>query len=161
MINKTKLCFIVAILATVGLSGCASYNLNARQYGTHEVMRSEHTVPATVVAVRQVSIVNRHNRLGAAIGAVAGGFAGHDVGAGTGKTLASIAGAVAGAFGGSEAEKHITGRKKAYQITVRGPSGSDHTIVQPADGTRYTRGQKVLVIQQGGYNGRTRVEPES
>lgn len=159
--SKIKLCFIVAVVATLGLSGCASYSLNARSYGHSEVMRAQRTVPATVVAVRRVNIVNAHNRMGGTIGAVAGGVIGHAFGHGTAQVVSTIAGTVAGAVGGSEAEKHISGKKPGLQITVRGPQG-DHTIVQPADGTVYKRGERVLVIQGGSYGrGRTRVVPSA
>lgn len=151
---------VIACLAVVSLAGCANYGVSAKRYRDTQMMRSAKTVPATVVALRRVDVVNAHNNLGTAIGGIAGGIAGNAVGAGHGNMLATLAGAVIGGLVGSNMENRLAGRRRAIQITVKGPQGQDHTVVQPLDGTRYHVHEKVLVVQQG-YNGYTRIVPMS
>lgn len=154
-----KLFGVVVIFAMVALSGCASYGVSGSRYTSAETMRSAHTVPAVVVAVRRVHIVNASNHIGGLIGGAAGGIAGNAIGGGHGNLLATLAGAVVGAVLGSRAQNRIAGHRSAFQITVT-HNGRYHTVVEPDDGTLFHKGQHVLVVQEGfGSQARTRVEP--
>lgn len=155
-----KMIVILAMLASViGLQGCASYGVSPSRYTTSEEMRSAHTVPAVVVTVRRVHIVNSSNNMGGIIGGSLGGIAANAIGGGHGQMLATVAGAVVGAIMGSQAQNRLAGHQRALQITVV-HRGSYHTVVQPYDGTHFHKGERVLVIQEGfGSQSRTRVEP--
>ncbi|HYW76185.1 MAG TPA: glycine zipper 2TM domain-containing protein [Gammaproteobacteria bacterium] len=149
---------IIVSLVLLSLGGCANYGVSANRYTDAHMMHSAKTVPATIVALRRVEVVNAHNDLGTVIGGTAGGIAGNAIGAGHGNMLATLAGAVIGGLAGSTVENRVAGHRQALQITVKGPQGQYHTVVQPDDGTHYHVHEKVLVVQQG-YNGYTRIEP--
>ncbi len=106
-----------------------------------------------MVNVRRVKLDGGSNKAGTVVGAGVGGYAASKFGG----LMTTIAGVLGGGVLGYETQKHVANKpQKALQITVRGPHGRLHTIVQPSDGTVYRDGERVLVVQGRQH---ARVEP--
>ena len=124
-ISTITACCLVAVLA----SACVSQ-------GTQNVRQSQdqqyYVVRGTIERIEHVSSgsAGQSSGLGAVGGALVGGLLGNQVGKGTGKTVATVAGVAAGAYAGNEAEKHYSGSKDLYNVSIRTRDGRVQTYQQ-------------------------------
>lgn len=124
-ISTITACCFVAVLA----SGCVSQgNQNVR----HSQDQQYYVVRGTIENIEHVSSgsAGQSSGLGAVGGALVGGLLGNQVGKGTGKTVATVAGVAAGAYAGNEAEKHYSGSKDLYNVSIRTRDGRIQTYQQ-------------------------------
>ena len=126
MINKatiTTSCLIAFLCAGCVSQGNQNVRYNQDQY---------YVVRGTIENIEHVSSANsgQSSGLGAVGGALVGGLLGNQVGKGTGKTVATVAGVAAGAYAGNEAEKHYSGSKDMYKVSIRTNDGRIQTYQQ-------------------------------
>lgn len=101
----------LVLVATLGMTGCASMNSQPIQ-----------VKQAMVVGVQNSTFtVNDPNLAGAAIGATAGGVIGHQFGKGNGKTAMTVLGVLGGAAVGSQVNS--TKVVQGWSVTLRSNDG--------------------------------------
>ncbi|WMC11930.1 glycine zipper 2TM domain-containing protein [Oceanimonas pelagia] len=148
---KLKPLSAVAVLAMLGLAGCANTDVYSGDvYSSSAAGRAQTVTYGTLVSVRPVKIQagdENPNVIGTLGGGVIGGIAGSTVGGGTGRSLATAAGAIAGAMVGSKAEEKIN-QVNAVELEIRTDSGESLVVVQKADRS-WQPGQRVRMIGSG------------
>jgi len=139
-VRISKPVLVVALLASLGLAGCATqqpYGVRHDGYaqGQRYDRRGDRCQQCGVVQdVQQVYVQkNSNGTLGAVLGAVAGGLLGNTVGKGDGRKAATVAGAVAGGVVGNQVGKRSDGAETAWQVSVRLDNGQYVTVTQRAD----------------------------
>ncbi len=141
----TGLTLLSASLLVMASAGCQSSNRG--DVYTHGQGRTAHiTRPATVVAIRPITLEGSDGTLGAIGGGVLGAVIGNTMGGGSGKTVAQVAGALGGAAAGAAIEGRAT-QKAGIEITVQFDDGTQMAIpqqVSPHEG--FVVGQRVSVI---------------
>ena len=154
---RTALHCMVLSVPLVALTGCLSSNRG--DVYTHGQGRTAHvTRPATVVAVRPITLEGRDGTLGAIGGGVLGAVVGNTIGGGSGRHVAQVAGALGGAAAGAALEDRIT-QKGGIEITVQFDDGTQMAIPQEASPHEsFTVGQRVSVINDA--MGVHRVRPQ-
>lgn len=145
---KTIAIALLASVAIVGMSGCATRGLGGGDY-TRGQVRGEQSVRLGVVeAVREVKIDATDTGVGTATGAVLGGIAGSEVGKGRGSVAGAVAGAVVGGIIGQSIEKSNNDRK-GVEVTVKLDSGKLIAITQEAD-EMFRVGDRVRILSGQG-----------
>ncbi|MCC4263048.1 glycine zipper 2TM domain-containing protein [Oceanimonas baumannii] len=139
----------VAILAALGLGGCANTDVYSGDvYSSSAAGRAQNVTYGTLVSVRPVKIqAGEENVVGTVGGGVIGGIAGSAIGGGTGRSLATAAGALAGAMVGSRAEEKMS-QVSAVELEIRTDNGESLVVVQKADRS-WQPGQRVRMIGSG------------
>lgn len=139
----------VAILAALGLGGCANTDVYSGDvYSSSAAGRAQNVTYGTLVSVRPVKIqAGEENVVGTVGGGVIGGIAGSAIGGGTGRSLATAAGALAGAMVGSRAEEKMS-QVNAVELEIRTDNGDSLVVVQKADRS-WQPGQRVRMIGSG------------
>ena len=143
----------LAMLAVVGLSGCASsYKPGVYQAG--QVQQKMKVVMATVDSVREVEIEAKPSGAGAAAGAGIGGVAGMGSPGTHSGVIGSIAGAVVGGIAGHIAEKAVN-QKTGVEIVYRPDGGNDLlALVQEKDeAVQFKKGDRVRIME-GSFSAR-------
>ncbi len=123
-----KVAMLCAVLCLLLTAGCATYEKDARYYGT----TTEYQIEYGIVRQIQPTVLTGHGgtEVGAITGAIAGGIMGSMIGRWPGpeNALASLAGAVGGGIIGS-----VIGREadtvRGYRVLVEMDSGSAVAIV--------------------------------
>ncbi|MDD5366666.1 MAG: hypothetical protein PHR30_15120 [Gallionellaceae bacterium] len=114
--QKAAISMIVAALASLVLTGCASsYKPNLYQSG--QAQQAMKVKLATAVEIREVEIAAQNTGTGATAGAAVGGVVGAYSGS-RGGIVSSIAGALVGGLLGNAVEKGANA-KKGIEITYR------------------------------------------
>lgn len=146
---------VLLLLALVALVGCTNrYNPNV--YSGDQAMQADKISYGTITRMNAVTIKDDNTGVGLVGGGVAGGVLGSQVGGGSGAVLGAVGGAILGAAAGAYAEDEFQ-KTNGVQITVRLDSGRSVSIVQAAEGSNYSVGQRVRVVTSP--NGRARVLP--
>jgi outer membrane lipoprotein SlyB len=141
-----------ALVVSLALSGCATFNGSPDVYSASQTQREETIRFGTVESVRAVDIDASNGQpgvLGAIGGGLLGGVAGSAIGGGRGSILTGLLGGIAGAVAGNEVQ-HRFEQKRGVEITVRLDDGSLRAITQSADGPMFYAGQRVRVLSEGG-----------
>ncbi|MDR5822841.1 MULTISPECIES: glycine zipper 2TM domain-containing protein [unclassified Caballeronia] len=142
----------MALVCTVGMSGCASMGSSADIYDSMQTQREQTVRMATVESVRGVTIDNNDGHtglLGALGGGALGAVAGSAIGEGHGSLLAGVIGGIAGAVAGDKVENRVE-QEKGLEITVRLDNGELRAITQAADGQTFYAGERVRLLSSGG-----------
>ena len=143
------------ILAVVILAGCTNrYNPNV--YSGDQAMQADTIKYGTITRINAVTIKDDNTGIGLLGGGLAGGLLGSQIGGGSGRVLGAVGGAALGAAAGAVAEDELQ-KTNGVQITVKLDSGQSVSIVQAAEGSNYSVGQRVRVVSSP--NGRSRVLP--
>jgi outer membrane lipoprotein SlyB len=141
-----------AVVVSLALSGCATFDGSANVYGASQAQRESTVRFGTVESVRGVTIDASNGQpgvLGAIGGGLLGGVAGSAIGGGRGSLLTGIIGGLAGAVAGNEVQNHFE-QKRGVEITVRLDDGSLRAITQSADGPMFYAGERVRLLSEGG-----------
>lgn len=134
----------IAIPLAIG-TGCMSSN-RGDVYTAGQGRTAHATRPATVVAIRPITIEGSEGALGAIGGGVLGAVVGNTIGGGSGRRVAQVAGALGGAAAGAAIESGVT-KKAGIEITVQFDDGSQLAIPQEASPHEsFAVGQRVSVI---------------
>ncbi|WP_298718766.1 glycine zipper 2TM domain-containing protein [Oceanisphaera sediminis] len=148
---KMKTLSAVAVVAALGLAGCANPDVYSGDVYSSSAAKQAQTVTyGTVVSVRPVTIQagdQNPNLIGTLGGGVVGGILGNQVGGGSGQALATAVGAIAGTMVGSRAEDKIN-QVKAVELEVRTDRGDSLIVVQKADRS-WQAGQRVRLVGSG------------
>jgi outer membrane lipoprotein SlyB len=132
-----KIIFVLLMLVTTGLAGCAS-NLSGESYNRSEARTLQTVEYGIIEYLRPVQIEGTKTPIGAGAGAAVGGIAGS---------------AVAGGMAGAAIEEGVT-RTQGVEITVRLNSGQTIAVVQGlSPNERFSVGERVRVLY-GGQNTR-------
>ncbi|WP_290920987.1 glycine zipper 2TM domain-containing protein [Halodesulfovibrio sp.] len=146
---------VLLLLALVALVGCTNrYNPNV--YSGDQAMQADSISYGTITRMNAVTIKDDNTGVGLVGGGVAGGVLGSQIGGGSGAVVGAVGGAILGAAAGAYAEDEFQ-KTNGVQITVRLDSGRSVSIVQAAEGSNYSVGQRVRVVTSP--NGRARVLP--
>lgn len=141
-----------ALIFSLTLSGCATFNGSPDVYSAVQTQREESVRFGTVESVRPVDIDASNGQpgvLGAIGGGLLGGVAGSAIGGGRGSILTGLIGGIAGAVAGNEVQ-HRVEQKRGVEITVRLDDGSLRAITQSAEGPMFYAGQRVRLLSEGG-----------
>ncbi|TXC83048.1 glycine zipper 2TM domain-containing protein [Paraburkholderia azotifigens] len=141
-----------ALVVSLALSGCATFDGSANVYGAAQTQREETVRFGTVESVRGVTIDTGNGQpgvLGAIGGGALGAVAGSAIGGGRGSLLTGIIGGLAGAVAGNEVQHHFE-RKHGVEITVRLDDGTLRAITQRTDGPMFYAGERVRLLSDGG-----------
>ena len=148
---KMKTLSAVAVVAALGLAGCANPDVYSGDVYSSSAAKQAQTVTyGTVVSVRPVTIQagdQNPNLIGTLGGGVVGGLLGNQIGGGSGRTLATAAAAIAGSMVGSRAEDKIN-QVDAVELEVRTDNGDSLIVVQKADRS-WQAGQRVRLVGSG------------
>lgn len=152
-----RLCMLLAAALAMASTGCLSSNRG--DVYTHAQGRTAHvTRPATVVAVRPITLEGSDGTIGAIGGGVLGAVIGNTIGGGSGKHVAQVAGALGGAAAGAALENRVT-QKAGIEITVQFDDGTQMAIPQQVSPYEsFVVGQRVSVINDA--MGVHRVRPQ-
>ncbi|MEZ0575546.1 glycine zipper 2TM domain-containing protein [Halodesulfovibrio aestuarii] len=146
---------LLVLLALAILAGCTNrYNPNV--YSGDQAMQADKISYGTITRINAVTIKDDNTGVGLVGGGVAGGVLGSQIGGGSGRVLGAVGGAIIGAAAGALAEDEFQ-KTNGVQITVKLDSGNSVSIVQAAEGSNYSVGQRVRVVTSP--NGRARVLP--
>lgn len=138
---------VVAVVAAVGLSACATGGgLQGPVYGSQEQRQlSRSLLYGEVLEVKPVILQGKQANVrgvgtgavaGGALGVLAGGALGSKVGGGTGKKLATAAGAVVGGAVGASVGNQVGERaaqRQGVEVVVRLQSGRIISALQEAN----------------------------
>lgn len=141
-----------ALVVSLALSGCATFDGSANVYSASQAQREETVRFGTIESVRPVTIDTSNGQpgiLGALGGGAIGGIAGSAIGGGRGSILTGIIGGIAGAVAGNEVQNHFE-KKQGVEITVRLDDGSLRAITQSTDGPLFYAGERVRLLSEGG-----------
>lgn len=142
---------LITALASVTLVGCVNDNtLSGDVYSASQAKQVQQVSYGTITSVRAVQIQggDEGNVIGAIGGAVIGGFLGNTVGAGTGRSLATAAGAIAGGLAGQGVQSSVN-RSNGVELEIRKDDGNSIMVVQKADATKFSIGQRVSMATSG------------
>lgn len=143
------------LLGVLILAGCTNRH-SPNVYSGSEVMQADEISYGTITRMNAVTIKDENTGVGLVGGGVAGGVLGSQIGGGSGRVLGAVGGAIVGAAAGALAEDEFQ-KTDGVQITVRLDTGRRVAIVQAAEGSNYSVGQRVRVVTSP--NGRSRVLP--
>ena len=142
---------LVVSLVGLTLAGCVNNStLSGDVVSASEAKQAQSVTYGTVLSVRPVQIQggSDENLVGAIGGAVLGGFLGNTVGGGTGRSLATAAGAIAGGLAGQGVQGELN-KANGVQLEIREDSGKTIVVVQKQDATRFSVGQRVMLVGNG------------
>ncbi|QCR36269.1 outer membrane lipoprotein SlyB [Nissabacter sp. SGAir0207] len=142
---------LVVALAGATLAGCVNDSaLSGDVYSANQAKQVQNVTYGTIVSTRPVQIQggDESNVIGAIGGAVLGGFLGNTVGGGTGRSLATAAGAVAGGVAGQGVQGALN-RSNGVELEIRKDDGNTIMVVQKADATKFSVGQRVSMASSG------------
>ncbi|MCT4535400.1 glycine zipper 2TM domain-containing protein [Halodesulfovibrio sp.] len=146
---------VLVLIALTVLAGCTNrYNPNV--YSGDQAMQADSISYGTITRMNAVTIKDDNTGVGLVGGGLAGGLVGSTIGGGSGRVLGAVGGAIVGATAGALAEDEFQ-KTDGIQITVRLDSGRSVSIVQAAEGSNFSYGQRVRVITSP--NGKSRVLP--
>ena len=143
------------LLGVLILAGCTNRH-SPHVYSGSETMQADEISYGTITRMNAVTIKDENTGVGLVGGGVAGGVLGSQIGGGSGRVLGAVGGAIVGAAAGALAEDEFQ-KTAGVQITVRLDTGRRVAIVQAAEGSNYSVGQRVRVVTSP--TGRTRVLP--
>ena len=146
--KSRKLALVGALVAAIGLGGCAS-GLGGGTYERGEARRTMVVQYGTVEAVRAVKLEGTKTPVGPLAGAAVGGIAGSGVGGGRGQAVATVIGAVAGGLAGAAVEEGAT-RQQGVEVTVRLDNGQVLAVVQEDSGEGFRPGDRVRLVRDAG-----------
>jgi outer membrane lipoprotein SlyB len=141
-----------ALVVSLALSGCATFDGSANVYDASQTQREATVRFGTVESVRGVTIDASNGQpgiFGALGGGALGAVAGSAIGGGRGSLLTGIIGGLAGAVAGNEVQHHFE-QKHGVEITVRLDDGSLRAITQNANGPMFYAGERVRLLSDGG-----------
>jgi outer membrane lipoprotein SlyB len=146
----------IMLFCVIGLSfllgGCAE-NVSPNVYTAEDTGQLNQAIPATIVAMRPVTI-STNTGTGGVVGAVAGGTAGSLIGGSTeAHILGALGGAVIGGVAGHAIEGGI-GKKQGMEYVLKLNNGKLVTVTQTQD-LHLSLHQKVMII----YGKQTRIVP--
>jgi outer membrane lipoprotein SlyB len=135
-----KRAIIVALVATLVCSGCASIQSQDYRYGQARTVATE-TAFGRILEVRPVHVTGRLGATGAGLGALIGGMA---AGFGSRSGAIGTAGAIVGAVIGAGAEA-ISTTQPGVEATIALDSGKVLTIIQGSK-EQFRPGDRVKLI---------------
>lgn len=151
---KTVLIASTLALATL-LQGCATRSYSNGVYTDADTQRAHSITPATVVAVRAVTIERATNGMGAAVGGNVGtALGGAASKSGNGQFFAAVLGGAAGSLLGQAVESKAA-LHPGLEISMRLDDGQLISVVQAAD-EPFKRGDRVRVLSAEGKSRVTR-----
>jgi outer membrane lipoprotein SlyB len=151
---KTVLIASTLALATL-LQGCATRSYSNGVYTDADTQRAHSITPATVMAVRAVTIERATNGMGAAVGGNVGtALGGAASKSGNGQFFAAVLGGAAGSLLGQAVESKAA-LHPGLEISMRLDDGQLISVVQAAD-EPFKRGDRVRVLSAEGKSRVTR-----
>ncbi len=151
---KTVLIASTLALATL-LQGCATRSYSNGVYTDADTQRAHSITPATVMAVRAVTIERATNGMGAAVGGNVGtALGGAASKSGNGQFFAAVLGGAAGSLLGQAVESKAA-LHPGLEIRMRLDDGQLISVVQAAD-EPFKRGDRVRVLSAEGKSRVTR-----
>lgn len=151
---KTVLIASTLALATL-LQGCATRSYSNGVYTDADTQRALSITPATVMAVRAVTIERATNGMGAAVGGNVGtALGGAASKSGNGQFFAAVLGGAAGSLLGQAVESKAA-LHPGLEISMRLDDGQLISVVQAAD-EPFKRGDRVRVLSAEGKSRVTR-----
>jgi outer membrane lipoprotein SlyB len=151
---KTVLIVSTLALATL-LQGCATRSYSNGVYTDADTQRAHSITPATVVAVRAVTIERATHGMGAAVGGYVGtALGGAASKSGNGQFFAAVLGGAAGSLLGQAVESKAA-LHPGLEISMRLDDGQLISVVQAAD-EPFKRGDRVRVLSAEGKSRVTR-----
>jgi outer membrane lipoprotein SlyB len=151
---KTVLIVSTLALATL-LQGCATRSYSNGVYTDADTQRAHSITPATVVAVRAVTIERATHGMGAAVGGNVGtALGGAASKSGNGQFFAAVLGGAAGSLLGQAVESKAA-LHPGLEISMRLDDGQLISVVQAAD-EPFKRGDRVRVLSAEGKSRVTR-----
>jgi outer membrane lipoprotein SlyB len=151
---KTVLIASTLALATL-LQGCATRSYSNGVYTDADTQRTHSITPATVMAVRAVTIERATNGMGAAVGGNVGtALGGAASKSGNGQFFAAVLGGAAGSLLGQAVESKAA-LHPGLEISMRLDDGQLISVVQAAD-EPFKRGDRVRVLSAEGKSRVTR-----
>ncbi len=142
---------IVMAFAGMALVGCANTDpYSGDVYSSDQAKEVQSVTYGTLISARPVKIQAGENNsvIGSLGGAVLGGIVGNTVGGGTGKVLATAAGALAGGVAGNAIEGKAN-QTNAVELEIRKDSGETIVVVQKADISQFSAGQRLRIVSSG------------
>lgn len=146
---------LLVLIALAVLAGCTNRH-SPNVYSGSQTMQADNISYGTITRMNAVTIKDENTGVGLVGGGVAGGVLGSQIGGGSGAVVGAVGGAIVGAVAGAVAEDEFQ-KTDGVQITVRLDAGRSVSIVQAAEGSNYSVGQRVRVVSSP--SGRTRVLP--
>jgi outer membrane lipoprotein SlyB len=151
---KTVLIASTLALTTL-LQGCATRSYSNGVYTDADTQRAHSITPATVMAVRAVTIERATNGMGAAVGGNVGtALGGAASKSGNGQFFAAVLGGAAGSLLGQAVESKAA-LHPGLEISMRLDDGQLISVVQAAD-EPFKRGDRVRVLSAEGKSRVTR-----
>lgn len=151
---KTVLIASTLALATL-LQGCATRSYSNGVYTDADTQRAHSITPATVMAVRAVTIERATHGMGAAVGGNVGtALGGAASKSGSGQFFAAVLGGAAGSLLGQAVESKAA-LHPGLEISMRLDDGQLISVVQAAD-EPFKRGDRVRVLSAEGKSRVTR-----
>jgi outer membrane lipoprotein SlyB len=133
---------------TVALVGC-TFPSSRRTVPAGQANVLQRSETGVVTSVRDVNIEGQKGQIGMYGGGIIGGAAASG-GRGVGGAIVQASGAVVGAVAGQAVEEVAT-RKRAQEISIRLDDGSTVTVTQDISTGRFMDGDRVRVMNGGGY----------
>lgn len=140
--------FLIMLAVCVGVSGCATSNLNGGGYSRQETYQRATVQGGRLEAVRVINIEGSPSGMGAISGAAVGGLAGYSLGKGKGKKILTLIGLLAGARVGAAMEESAS-RSQGLELLVRLDSGELIAVVQESTNEPLFTGARVRVLSNG------------
>lgn len=121
MLSTPRAAIVIALIFTLGLSGCAHQRGHARD--RHEDRGYDSGFAEArygrVQSIEPMQARGEGSGAGALAGGLIGGLIGNQMGKGNGRAAATAIGAVGGAMLGHEIERQNQGERRIHRVTVR------------------------------------------
>lgn len=142
-----KITLALAIMVSLGLSGCANTDIFSGNVYTGEQSKEARSISyGTLVSARSVKIqADNKGVIGTVGGGVLGGIAGSSVGGGTGKAIATTVGAIAGSMIGSKVEEKVS-QVDSLELVIKKDNGQEIVVVQKYDEKLTRPGTRVRIV---------------
>lgn len=152
--------YLTILFVSTMVAGCANTDIYSSDvYSGSQAKQVQSVSYGTLVSARPVKIQAGNetgNVIGTVGGAVLGGFLGNTIGGGSGRSLATAAGAVLGGVAGNKIEDKVN-LTNAYELEIRKDDGNTIIVVQKADNSQFSAGQRVRIVSSGS---KTTVSPQ-
>lgn len=141
-----KLGLTVALVASLGLAGCANTDVYSGSVYTSSQAKEARSIGyGTIVSVRDVQVqANSSGVVGTVGGGVAGGAVGSTIGGGSGRAIATAVGAIAGAAIGNTIEQKAN-LVNALEMVIKKDDGNGIVVVQKKE-DGFVAGKRVRIV---------------
>lgn len=142
-----KLTLAFAMMAAVGLSGCANSDVfSGDVYTADQAKEARSITHGTILSARPVKVqAESAGVIGTVGGGVLGGVAGSAVGGGTGQIIAGAIGAIAGSAVGSVLEQKAN-LVNSLELVIKKDDGQQIVVVQKYDEKLARPGTRVRIV---------------